>query len=156
MSAINNGPGYSTLNGGTVTPGAILGDHQHEGLGGYTIETWGAYVTQHQLIKELHPDVVILQLGTNDCTLTTFDAPTEIANYAALLDQILADCAGGSAVFGDCKVLVTTVPPQYTNAITANVQALNAGLVGLVQARPRTRLVISTPKWRRGIRPSFG
>jgi len=136
----NNGPGYNTDGGYVTGLDASLGDHNHEGLGGYTIETWQAYYQQHQLGREYHPDVLILQLGTNDITQGGFNATTELTNYAALVDEILSDCAGLSQLFGDCRIIITTIPPQHDTSITNNAIAMNVGLRTIAASRPRTMI----------------
>jgi len=134
-----NGPGWAASDN-VITPGAMFGGHHHEGHHGYTIATLYAWITEFDSIVEYGPDVVTLGIGTNDYTQTTFTVAGSLATYATLLDRILADCAGRSVAFGDCKIVVTTIPAHEKAGTTdydPSIRALNAGIAQLVAARPR-------------------
>jgi lysophospholipase L1-like esterase len=108
--------------GSVSTGGAALPDKDHEGHGGWTIQQIHDNVTGW--LQTYRPQIVLLQIGTNDMygDASTAGAP---ARMTALLNRIT-----GTAP--DAEVIVTTLPPLANETHNRRVQAFNQILPGLV------------------------
>jgi lysophospholipase L1-like esterase len=110
---------------GSVTSGGpALPDRNHEGHGGWTIQQIHDNVIGW--LQTQQPQVVLLQIGTNDMYSddSTAGAP---ARMTALLNRIT-----GAAP--EAEVIVSTLPPLADAAHNRRVQAFNEILPGLVGA----------------------
>lgn len=81
-------------------------------------------------VKQYKPDLIIIHIGTNDCTsLSTTGLPTlntSMSNLTVLLNTIRTDAPG-------CKVLIAKIIDN--NTAHAEVVNFNAELESLVEAR---------------------
>lgn len=117
---------------GSQSSGApALGDRDHEGHGGWTIQ--GIHDNVAGWLQTYHPDIVTLQIGTNDMygDDTAAGAP---ARLSALLDRITATAP-------NAQVYVTNIPPINDPGHHRRAQAFNATIPGIVGRRPRVTFV---------------
>ncbi len=110
---------------------ALLPDKNHEGHGGWTI----ARIDQHATawLRTYRPDLVLLQIGTNDMR-TGADAAGAPDRLAALLDRILAAAP-------QAYVMVASIPPIRDAEQERRAQAFNAAVPGMAAARDRVMYV---------------
>jgi lysophospholipase L1-like esterase len=106
---------------------ASLGDRDHEGHSGWRIDELTEAVDGW--LARQQPEIVLLMIGTND-VLQNHEVAGAPARLAALLDRITAKRPR-------LRVLVATLPPLDKPAWQAQVDAYNAALPGIVQARAR-------------------
>ncbi|MBB5873578.1 lysophospholipase L1-like esterase [Allocatelliglobosispora scoriae] len=119
---------------GSVQSGTAA-DRDNEGHPGYRIDQIASGVDGW--IAANRPDVVLLNVGTND-TLQNYQLPTAPARLNALLNRIVADAPLATVVF-------STLVPSTDAANNSEVQAFNAQLPAIAQAQAaaghRVRLV---------------
>lgn len=108
-----------------------LPDKNHEGHGGWTIAQIAANAPAW--LRTYRPDLVLLQIGTND-TRDEAPAASASARLAALLDTMLA-------VAPEVQVLVATIPPIDDPVRERRVRAFNAAVPAIVAARERVSYV---------------
>ena len=99
-------------------------DNDNEGHPGYRIDQVAAGADGW--LAAYHPDVVLLNAGTND-TIQNYDLPNAPARLRALIDQIIADEPAVTVVF-------STLVPSKDATNNARVQAFNAQLPAIAQA----------------------
>ncbi|MFC0626503.1 GDSL-type esterase/lipase family protein [Kribbella deserti] len=104
---------------------AALGDHDHEGHGGWTIQ--GIHDSVAGWLQTYQPDVVTLQIGTNDMYDDT-GAGLAPGRLSALLDRITQTAP-------NARVFVTSIPPTRIEADQRRTQAFNAAIPGIVAAK---------------------
>ncbi|MEF2277743.1 GDSL-type esterase/lipase family protein [Deinococcus sp. YIM 134068] len=102
-----------------------LGDRDHEGYSGKRIDEIAAGV--NGWLDAQQPDTVMLMIGTNDM-IQGYDVANAPARLGALLDQM-------SARRPNTRILVASLPPLADATHNARVQAYNAALPAVVQAR---------------------
>ncbi|MEV4137314.1 SGNH/GDSL hydrolase family protein [Dactylosporangium sp. NPDC049742] len=100
-------------------------DNDNEGHPGYRVDQVAAGADAW--IAAARPDVVLLNVGTNDM-LQSYDLPNAPARLSALVDQILR--AAPTAT-----VVVSTLVPNPDAAVEARVRAYNGQIPGIVQAK---------------------
>jgi lysophospholipase L1-like esterase len=121
-----NGPA-TVMDGATTTPFP----QRHEGYSGYTIDPAGGRQGISPLtdaaISTWHPQIILLQIGTNDIDLNldVANAPTRLG---ALLDQITTDAP-------DALLVVARITPLNYDAGNARVEAYNDAMPALVRPR---------------------
>ncbi len=110
---------------------ASLPDQNHEGHGGWTI----ARIDQHAVawLRTYRPDLVLLQIGTNDMH-TAADAAGAPARLASVLDKILAAAP-------QAYVMVASIPPIRDPEQQRRAEAFNAAVSGIAAARDRVTYV---------------
>ncbi len=130
------------LVGGESSGPSRLGDRDHEGHGGWRVDQiadgaastcgkamTGAYVTSR--ITATRPDAVLLHIGTNDinagCGLGT-GAATLADRLSKLVDHIVQAAPAAD-------VYVAKIVPITDAALNASVNAYNARIPGIVQAK---------------------
>jgi lysophospholipase L1-like esterase len=104
----------------------------HEGHGGFTIEQISDLITTNETIRTYKPDIVMLELGTNNVRSAN-DAgadqiPQALAALGAIVDKILA---ADSHLY----LIVAQITPTQNDASEGRVRMYNAGIPALVQAR---------------------
>ena len=118
-----NGPATVT-DGATTTPFP----QRHEGYSGYTIDPAGGRQGISPLtdgaISTFPPQIILLQIGTNDIDLNldVANAPTRLG---ALLDRITTDAP-------DALLVVARITPLNYDAGNTRVQAYNDAMPALV------------------------
>lgn len=110
---------------------AWLPDRDHEGHGGWTIAQIAANAPAW--LRTYRPDLVLLQIGTND-TRDATRAASAPARLAALLDTMLA-------VAPEVRILVATIPPIDDPVRQRRVETFNAAIPAIVAARERVSSV---------------
>jgi lysophospholipase L1-like esterase len=115
-------------NTGGPTP---LPDKNHEGHGGWTI----AQIDQNATawMQTCQPDLVLLQIGTNDM-YTDASAAGAPARLATLLDKILAAAPRA-------HVMVASIPPIDNAGHQHRAEVFNAAVPGIAAARDRVTYV---------------
>ena len=119
-----NGPnGPNTVNGQPFP-------RNHEGFSGFTISGGGAGSLAAQVdnaIAQTDPNIILLHIGTNDVNgnINLAQAPQRLG---ALLDQIINDAP-------DALLVVAQIIPTTNQQTNTRVQAYNAAIPALVQAR---------------------
>lgn len=121
----------SLMNGPTNVEGRTF-PRQHEGHGGYTIDSDMGHsgisgsITDGAL-EQYHPHIVLLMIGTNDINgnVDVAGAPTRLGN---LIDDITTRAP-------DTLVVVATIMPIDNAGTDQRVQAYNAALPDLVNER---------------------
>lgn len=119
-----NGPnGPNTVNGQPFP-------RNHEGFSGFTISGGGAGSLAAQVdnaIAQTNPNIILLQIGTNDVNgnINVGQAPQRLG---ALLDQIINDAP-------NALLVVAQIIPTMNQQTNTRVQAYNAAIPALVQAR---------------------
>ena len=101
---------------------AELGDHDHEGHSGWTIEQIDANISGW--LAAYNPDVILLHIGTND--MYGYDPAGAPARMATLIDHITAQAP-------DTELFVATIIPL--GFLESTVQSFNAQVTSIVQAR---------------------
>jgi lysophospholipase L1-like esterase len=104
----------------------------HEGHGGFTIEQISDLITTNDTIRTYKPDIVMLELGTNNVRSAN-DAganqiPQALAALGAIVDKILASDS-------HLLLIVAQITPTQKDDSEARVRMYNAGIPALVQAR---------------------
>jgi lysophospholipase L1-like esterase len=121
-----NGPATVT-DGATTTPFP----QRHEGYSGYTIDPGGGRQGISPLVdgalSTFHPQIILLQIGTNDIDLN-LDVANAPARLGALLDQITTDAP-------DALLVVARITPLNYDAGNTRVEAYNAAMPALVDSR---------------------
>jgi len=121
-----NGPATVT-DGATTTPFP----QRHEGYSGYTIDPAGGRQGISPLtdgaLTTFHPQIILLQIGTNDIDLN-LDVANAPARLGALLDKITTDAP-------DALLVVARITPLNYDAGNARVEAYNAAMAALVESR---------------------
>lgn len=102
-----------------------LGDRDNEGHPGWRIQQLATH-TRNWLLK-YRPDVVLLQIGTND-VIQRRDLRSAPARLAALIDLI-------TTTMPSAQVYVATLTPLAAKANETRVRAYNAAIPGIVAAR---------------------
>lgn len=111
---------------GTLSHGtANLGDKDHEGHGGWTIP--GLFDNVVPWLQTYQPDVVTLQIGTNDMN-TAAGAAAAPGNLSALLDRI-------TQTVPQARVFVTSIPDFRDATATQRARTFNAQIPGIVAAK---------------------
>ena len=111
---------------GTLSHGsANLGDKDHEGHGGWTIP--GLFDNVVPWLQTYQPDVVTLQIGTNDMN-TAGGATAAPGNLSALLDRI-------TQTVPQARVFVTSIPDFRDPTATQRAHTYNAQIPGIVAAK---------------------
>ncbi|WP_326999700.1 SGNH/GDSL hydrolase family protein [Dactylosporangium sp. NBC_01737] len=100
-------------------------DNDNEGHPGYRID--GIAAGADAWVAAARPDVVLLNVGTNDM-LQNYDLPGAPARIGALVDQILRAAPAAT-------VVVSTLVPSPDATVESRVRAFNAQLPAVVQAR---------------------
>lgn len=100
-------------------------DNDNEGHPGHRIDAVAAGADAW--LAAARPDVVLLNVGTNDM-LQNYDLPGAPARLSALLDQILRAAPAAT-------VVVSTLVPNPDATVESRVRAFNAQLPGIVQAK---------------------
>jgi lysophospholipase L1-like esterase len=122
----------SAASGPAMLPGVpVAFPRNHEGHGGFTIQNISAWITEHQTITTYKPDLVMLEIGTNNgLRHPGADVPAALAALGALIDQILAS---------DSRLLliVAQITPNKTAEGIMNIAAFNAGIPAVVAARAK-------------------
>jgi lysophospholipase L1-like esterase len=119
-----NGPnGPNTVNGQPFP-------RNHEGFSGFTISGGGAGSLAglvDNAIAQTNPNIILLHIGTNDVNgnINVGQAPQRLG---ALLDQIINDAP-------DALLVVAQIIPTTNQQTNTRVQAYNAAIPALVQAR---------------------
>ena len=121
-----NGPATVT-DGSTTTPFP----QRHEGYSGYTIDPAGGRQGISPLVDgaltTFHPQIILLQIGTNDIDLN-LDVANAPARLGALLDTITTDAP-------DALLVVARITPLNYDAGNARVEAYNDAMPALVRPR---------------------
>jgi lysophospholipase L1-like esterase len=125
VGSLQNGPSNPTVEGRTFP-------RQHEGHGGYTIDSDAGHsgisgqITD-QALDSYHPHIVLLMIGTNDINgnVDVGGAPERLGN---LIDDITTRAP-------DALVVVASIIPIANAGTNPRVQTYNAALPGLVDAR---------------------
>jgi len=123
VGSAQNGP--ATVEGQTFP-------RQHEGHGGYTIDSDGGHsgisgsVTD-QALDNYHPHIVLLMIGTND-----INGNVDVANAPQRLGNLIDDITTRAP---DALVVVASIIPIDNAGTNPRVQTYNAALPGLVDAR---------------------
>lgn len=100
-------------------------DNDNEGHPGYRIDAVAAGADAW--IAAARPDVVLLNVGTNDM-LQNYDLPGAPARLSALVDQILRAAPAAT-------VVMSTLVPSPDATVQSRVRAFNAQLPGIAQAK---------------------
>jgi lysophospholipase L1-like esterase len=100
-------------------------DNDNEGHPGYRVDAVAAGADAW--IAAARPDVVLLNVGTNDM-LQNYDLPNAPARLSALIDQILRAAPAAA-------VVVSTLVPSPDATVETRVRAYNGQLPGIVQAK---------------------
>ncbi|GAB1640660.1 SGNH/GDSL hydrolase family protein [Krasilnikovia sp. MM14-A1259] len=107
-------------------------DRENEGHPGWTIGQIAAQADQW--LAAYRPDVVLLQIGTNDM-VRRVDVPGAPARLSALIDQIRAARPGA-------QVFVARIPSAKIAGYQQRISAFNAAVPGVVARKgPRVHLV---------------
>jgi len=123
VGSLQNGP--ATVDGQTFP-------RQHEGHGGYTIDTDASHsgisgpITD-QAIDDYHPHIVLLMIGTND-----INGYVDITNAPARLGNLIDDITTRAP---ETLVVVATIIPIANAGTNQNVQTYNAAIPDLVSTR---------------------
>jgi lysophospholipase L1-like esterase len=107
---------------------------QHEGHGGYTIDTGSGksgisgQITD-QAIANYHPNIVLLMIGTNDINgnIDIANAPTRLGK---LMDEITTNAPS-------TLLVVASIIPTKDSNTNQRVKTYNAAIPGLVDSRAK-------------------
>ena len=105
---------------------------KHEGHDGYTIDTDSGHsgisgsITD-QALANLHPNIVLLMIGTND-----INGNVDVANAPKRLGNLIDDITTRAP---NALVVVATIIPIANDGTNQKVQTYNAALPGLVNTR---------------------
>lgn len=156
----NDGITIDFVGSQTNGPSATLGDRNHEGNRGKTIDWLEANIINNQKFSTANPDVVLLMIGTNDIGENT--VPEMLDELESLIDRI-------AAFSPDLKLFVASIPPsntgnadrttkttQYNNALPGLItDKQNQGKnVSFVDMRSLTTADISGPPADNGLHPT--
>jgi lysophospholipase L1-like esterase len=130
----------------------------HEGHGGFTIQGIATWITEHDTIATYKPDVVMLEIGTNNgLRHPGANVPAALAALGALIDQILAADA-------HLLVIVAQITPNKTDVGIAQIQEYNRGIPAVVAARAAAgkhvglvdiyRFFVANPNWKTAYLPA--
>jgi lysophospholipase L1-like esterase len=104
----------------------------HEGHGGYTIQQISDLITTNDTIRTYKPDIVMLELGTNNVRSPSeagaAQIPQALEALGSLIDKILASDS-------HLLLIVAQITPTQSDASEARVRVYNAGIPKLVQTR---------------------
>ena len=100
-------------------------DNDNEGHSGYRIDQVAAGTDAW--IAAAHPDLVLLNVGTND-TIQNYQLATAPDRLSALIDQILKDDPTAT-------VMMSTLMPNKNATTNGYVDAFNAKLPAIAQAK---------------------
>ncbi len=117
-----------SASGGPTEVDGVPFPRSHEGHGGYTIDQISDFITTNNTIATYKPDVVLLEIGTNDVKVDGADTAAALMRLGNLVDKILASNA-------HLLLIVAQITPTETDATNVRVRAYNAGIPGLVRAR---------------------
>ncbi len=126
----------SLMNGPATVDGVPFA-RNHLGVGGYTIASGTSKngITHTGIanfvpdrVASAKPHIILLMIGTNDMTDTSFDLPNAPARLGALIDGIFA--AAPNAL-----LVVAQILPAQDEGINALIRNYNAAIPGLVKAR---------------------
>ena len=122
----------SAASGPTMLPGVpVPFPRNHEGHGGFTIQDISTWITDHDTIATYKPDIVMLEIGTNNgLRHPGANIPAALAALGALVDQILA-------ADSHLLLIVAQITPNKTPEGIMNIAAFNAGIPALVAARAK-------------------
>jgi lysophospholipase L1-like esterase len=123
-------PGGQNAPNGPNTVNGQPFPRNHEGFSGFTISGGGSGSLAAQVdnaIAQTNPNIILLQIGTNDVNgnINLAQAPQRLG---ALLDQIINDAP-------NALLVVAQIIPTLNQQTNTRVQAYNAAIPGLVQAR---------------------
>ncbi len=121
---------HTFVGSNTIYASPELPFNGHEGWNGFTTFTLppreGLETVAFESIRNHMPDLILLQIGTNDLDLGL--APTTVLlKVADLLTQIRATDA-------DVRVAVATLPPTKDVNLQPKINEFNAGLPAIVRA----------------------
>jgi len=130
----------------------------HEGHGGFTIQGIATWLTEHDTIRVYKPDIVMLEIGTNNgLRHPGANVPAALKALGELIDQILATDS-------HLLLIVAQITPNKTPEGIMNIQAFNAGIPALVAARAAAgkhiaivdiyKAFVANPNWRTDYLPS--
>lgn len=101
-------------------------DSRHQGYSGLTVYELSGAVPEK--MSRYQPDVVLLEIGSNDAMGSTFSPLAFEVNFSILVDRILASKP-------DAKLLVSTLPPNKYGHDEGPKRRLNAFLKDYVEKR---------------------
>jgi subtilisin family serine protease/lysophospholipase L1-like esterase len=131
---LSNEAGYTPDFVGSQLSGTI-GDPNHEGHKGWTINQIRSYITGW--LGTYQPDVVLLHIGTNDMA-KNIDPAGAPDRLSALIDEILA-------ARPNAYVLVAKITPSTEPTIQSRIDTYNAAIPAIVAAKgSHVRLVDMT------------
>jgi len=125
VGSLQNGPSNPTVEGRTFP-------RQHEGHGGYTIDSDASHsgisgpITDGAL-DNYHPHVVLLMIGTND-----INGNVDVAGAPGRLGNLIDDITTRAP---DTLVVVASIIPVDNTGTNQRVQAFNAAIPAEVSAR---------------------
>lgn len=134
--AITNSKRITFVGRNSNGPATVAGQpfpKNHEGYGGYTIDTasaagrMGISPLVDAGISAGNPHIILLMIGTNDVN-NTIDLPNAPTRLGALLDKMTADAP-------DALVVVAKLTPTADAATDVRVVTYNDALPALVTAR---------------------
>jgi lysophospholipase L1-like esterase len=102
-----------------------MADKDNEGHPGYRVD--GIQAGADAWIAAAQPDVVLLNVGTNDM-LQNYDLANAPNRLSALLDQIVRDAPNAT-------LIVSTLVPSPDATVNSRVLAYNSRIPGIVQAK---------------------
>lgn len=116
---------------GSQSSGQNNMDNQHEGWGGARISGVLERVLAQGTLRH-HPNIVLLQAGTNDLKEADppVPEPTDSAPYrlGVLMDAVLCECP-------ETLLLVAKIPGQRPPVSQARVDTFNAAIEGVIAER---------------------
>jgi lysophospholipase L1-like esterase len=130
----------------------------HEGHGGFTIQGIATWITQNATISTYKPDIVMLEIGTNNgLRRAGANVPAALEALGALIDQILA-------ADDHLLLIVAQITPNKTDLGISQIQAFNRGIPALVAARAAKgkhiaivdiyKYFVANPNWKADYLPS--
>ncbi len=117
-----------SASGGPTTVDGVPFPRSHEGHGGYTIEQISDFISTNNTIATYKPDVVLLEIGTNDVKVDGADTAAALTRLGALVDKILTSDS-------HLLLIVAQITPTLTDSTNVRVRAYNGGIPGLVNTR---------------------
>lgn len=126
---LGTGPGYQPWLASNLLRRRIKADITTVAQGGQTLRT----MTPPTLaaLPTARPDIVLIDLGTNDIGGATDFTPDWTQRYGSLLDQILASSPA-------VKIACATIPTSRDPYLAARTPALNTAITTAVNARKGT------------------
>jgi lysophospholipase L1-like esterase len=120
----------SQSSGPTMLPGMTVPfPRRHEGHGGFTIEGISTWITDNATIATYKPDIVMLQIGTNNgLRHPGANVPAALTALGALMDKILASDS-------HLLLIVAQITPSSADGLLPQFEQYNQGIPALVKAR---------------------